>query len=57
MSKGELILIEPGQKVLLETASLQLEVKVIDANYGQGGLPSGSYFDRLTLELDVWPKV
>jgi hypothetical protein len=57
MSKGELILIEPGQKVLLETASLQLEVKVIDANYGQGGLPSGSYFDRLTLEMDVWPKV
>jgi hypothetical protein len=57
MSKGELILIEPGQKVLLETASLQLEVKVIDANYGQGALPSGSYMDRLTLELDVWPKV
>ena len=57
MSKGELILIEPGQKVLLETASLQLELKVIDANYGQGGLPSGSYFDRLTLEMDVWPKV
>ena len=57
MSKGELILIEPGQKVLLETASLQLEVKVIDANYGQGALPAGSYFDRLTLEMDVWPKV
>jgi hypothetical protein len=57
MSKGELILIEPGQKVLLETASLQLEVKVIDANYGQGALPPGSFFDRLTLEMDVWPKV
>ncbi len=56
MSKGELILVEPGQKILLETATLQLEAKVIDASYGQGALPKGSFFDRLTLELDVWSK-
>jgi hypothetical protein len=56
MSKGELILVEPGQKILLETATLQLEAKVIDASYGQGALPKGSFFDRMTLELDVWSK-
>jgi hypothetical protein len=25
--------------------------------YGQGALPEQSYFDRLTLEIAVWPKV
>lgn len=55
-SKGEPVLVEPGKQVLLETASLQLQAKVVEMVYGQGALPSGSYFDRLTLELTVWPK-
>lgn len=55
-SKGEPVLIEPGKRVLLETATLQLEARVVDMNYGQGALPTNSYFDRLTLELAVWPK-
>jgi hypothetical protein len=41
---------------LLETASLQLQAKVIEMVYGQGALPTGSYFERLTLELSVWAK-
>lgn len=56
-SKGELIVVEPGQQVLLETASLQLEARIVDASYGQGALPEGSFFDRLTLELNVWQKI
>lgn len=56
-SKGELIVVEPGQQVLLETASLQLEARIVDASYGQGALPDGSFFDRLTLELSVWQKI
>jgi hypothetical protein len=55
-SKGEPVLMEPGKRVLLETATLQLEARVVDMNYGQGALPANSYFDRLTLELAVWPK-
>ena len=55
-SKGEPILLEPGGKVFLETATLILEARVIDMNYGQGALPEKSFFDRLTLELAVWPK-
>ena len=55
-SKGEPVQVEPGQQILLETASLQLQAKVIEMVYGQGALPSGSYFERLTLELTVWPK-
>ena len=55
-SKGEPILAEPGKRILLETATLQLEARIVDMNYGQGALPANSYFERLTLELAVWPK-
>ena len=55
-SKGEPILAEPGKQILLETASLQLEARVIDMEYGEGAAPDQSYFQRLTMELAVWPK-
>ena len=55
-SKGEPVLAEPGKGVLLETATLQLQARVVDMSYGQGALPAGSFFDRLTIELAVWPK-
>lgn len=55
-SKGEPVLIEPGQQILLETATLQLEARVIELVYGQGALPTSSFFERLTLEIAVWPK-
>lgn len=55
-SKGEPVLMEPGQAIVLETATLQLEAKVIEMVYGQGALPTGSFVERLTLELSVWPK-
>ncbi len=55
-SKGEPVMIEPGKQILLETATLQLEARVVDVNYGAGALPGNSFFDRLTLELAVWPK-
>ena len=56
LSKGEPILIEPGMRFLMETASLQLEAHVIDMVYARGPLPENSYFSRLTLEISVWPK-
>ncbi len=55
-SKGEPVLMEAGKRILLETATLQLEARVVDMNYGSGALPPSSFFDRLTLELAVWPK-
>ncbi|MDF1519510.1 MAG: hypothetical protein P1P73_03400 [Brevefilum sp.] len=55
-SKGEPVLAEPGKQVLLETATLQLEARVIDMEYGEGAAPDYSYFQRLTLELAIWPK-
>jgi hypothetical protein len=56
-NKGQPIQVEPGKQVVLETAALQLVATISDMDYGQGGLPEGSFFDRLTLEIAVWPKI
>jgi hypothetical protein len=55
-AKGEPFMVERGKQIVLETAALQLVATVSDAAYGQGALPEQSYFDRLTLEISVWPK-
>ena len=55
-AKGEPFMVERGKQVVLETAALQLVATVSDAEYGQGALPEESYFDRMTLEIAVWPK-
>jgi len=54
--KGELVLVEPQSQVLLETATLQLLATVVDLEYGKGPLPTDSYFERITLELAIWPR-
>jgi hypothetical protein len=54
--KGELVVVEPQAQVLLETATLQLLVTVVDLEYGTSALPTDSYFDRITLELAIWPR-
>jgi hypothetical protein len=56
-AKGEPFMVERGKQVVLETAALQLVATVSDMEFGQGALPENSYFDRLTLEIAVWPKV
>ncbi len=55
-AKGEPIQVDRGKQVVLETAALQLVATVSDMEYGQGAMPDGSYFERLTLEIAVWPK-
>ena len=55
-AKGEPFLVEAGKQIVLETAALQLVATISEMEYGQGALPEGSYFERLTLEIAVWPK-
>ena len=55
-AKGELVMLEPQGQIILETATLQLLVTVNDLEYGVGSMPAESYFERITLELAVWPK-
>jgi hypothetical protein len=54
--KGELVVVKPQEQVLLETATLQLLATVVDMDYGTGAMPQRSYFERITLELAVWPR-
>jgi hypothetical protein len=54
--KGELIVVKPQEQVLLETATLQLLATVVDMDYGVGAAPQKSYFERITLELAIWPR-
>ena len=55
-SKGEMFLVDNHKQVMLETQTLQMVVTVVDVQFGQGALPAGSYFDRITLELAIWSK-
>ena len=54
--KGELVMLEPQKQVILETETLQLLATITDIEYGTGALPEKSYFERVTLELAIWPK-
>jgi hypothetical protein len=55
-AKGEPAQAEPSRELVLETATLRLEARVVDMSYGSAGLPPESFFDRMTLELVAWPK-
>jgi len=54
--KGELVVVKQGEQVLLETATLQLLATIVDMDYGTGAMPQKSYFERITLELAIWPR-
>lgn len=55
-AKGDSVLMDVNNELLVETRELQLLVKVLDFEYGVGAFPSNSYFQRVTLELTVWQK-
>ena len=54
--KGEAVLAQPNAIVTLETASLRVQAKVIDMEYGSGPLPPNSFFKRITIELAAWQR-
>jgi len=55
-AKGEPVLSEPGIETVLETQTLRLVARVVDMGYGEGAVPDSSFYERLLLELAVWPK-
>ncbi|HXD09651.1 MAG TPA: hypothetical protein VN653_06280 [Anaerolineales bacterium] len=54
--KGELVVAKAGEQVLLETQTLQLLASIVDMDFGTGAMPPKSYFERITLELAIWPR-
>lgn len=56
-AKGETILVETGQRFVMETATLQLQARVVDMVYARDAMPENSHFSRLTLEISVLNKM
>ena len=54
--KGEPVLADPGVEFVLATNNLRIIGRVMDMGYGDGPLPEESFFDRLSIELSVWPS-
>ncbi|MEK7277188.1 MAG: hypothetical protein AAB427_07550 [Chloroflexota bacterium] len=54
--KGELVQARSGEIVRLETASLKVEARIVDLQYGSGVLPPNSFFQQLTFEISAWKK-
>lgn len=52
--KGEAVFGEEGSTIGLATASLRVQAKVIELEYGVGELPPNSFVSRLTIELAAW---
>ena len=52
--KGEAVLGQEETIIGLETASLRVQAKVIEMEYGEGNLPPNSFVTRLTIELAAW---
>lgn len=54
--KGEAALAKPGEIIVLETAALIVNARVVEMEYGTGELPPQSFFSRLVIELAAWAK-
>lgn len=53
-AKGDPVQAVDGGTISLETASLKVDIRIVDMSYGEGILPAESYFERLTVELRAW---
>ncbi len=49
--KGEAVLVEPGETIVLETATLRIDAEISEMGYDEETTPPQSYFTRLTLSL------
>jgi len=56
-AKGDIILAQRGETLMLETASLRVRAEIVDLTYGGGELPAESYFTKFTVELAPSRKI
>lgn len=54
--KGEAVLALPEEIIVLETASLIINARIVEMKYGDDEQLPNSYFDRLVVELATWAK-
>jgi hypothetical protein len=54
--KGDVVKIQPGTEIVLETTALRIRAYVKTAEYAQGNLPPNSFFQKVSIELRAWVK-
>lgn len=54
--KGEPVLAKKGTDLTLETKTLRVRARVVEAEHGVGNLPPNSFFGRMTIDLAAWAK-
>jgi hypothetical protein len=54
--KGEPVAAQEGAEVVLETKTLRIKARIVEAQYGIGNLPQNSFFERLSIDLAAWVK-
>ena len=52
----QLLPIEPGMEIALETTALRIKARITALEYAQGNLPANSFFQKVTFELQAWVK-
>ena len=52
----ELLVLEPGMEIALETTALRINARITELEYAQGNLPANSFFQKVTFELQAWVK-
>lgn len=55
-TRGELVLAQVGTVLILETATIRLQARIVEFEYGVDQMPSSSYFQKITIELAAWRK-
>ncbi len=54
--KGEPVLVEPEKDVILDTQTLRVRARILEAEYGEGDVPPESYFSKVAVDLAAWVK-
>jgi hypothetical protein len=55
-AKGEPVQARSDGIIEMETATLKVQARIVDMQYGSGALPTNSFFQQLTLEISAWKK-
>ena len=55
--KGEVVMMRPGEEIILETSVLRIKARIKELEYAQGAsLPPNSFVQKVSFELQSWAK-
>jgi len=55
--KGDIVLLSPGQEIVLETSALRVKARIKEIEYAQGAsLPPSSFVQKVSFEVQAWVK-